>query len=68
MDEVLIALSICAADHSVAKLALEQLKKLKGCQAHSSVILSKVDEDVFKKLGIELTCEAEYQTNKLYHK
>lgn len=67
-DEVLIALSICAADHSVPKLALEQLPKLKGCQAHSTVILSKVDEQVFKRLGVHLTCEPEYQTNKLYHK
>ena len=67
-DEILIALSICAATNPTAALALEQLPKLKGCEAHSSVILSRVDENVFSKLGISLTCEPQYQTKKLYHK
>lgn len=60
MDETLIALSICAADDEVAKKALDGLSLLKGAEAHSSVILSQVDENVFKKLGINLTCEAVY--------
>ena len=60
MDETLIALSICAANDAVAKKALEGISKLKGAEAHSSVILSQVDENVFKKLGINLTCEAVY--------
>jgi len=67
-DEILIALSICAATNPTAALALEQLPKLRGCEAHSSVILSRVDENVFNKLGINLTCEPQYQTKKLYHK
>jgi len=67
-DEILIALSICAATNPTAALALEQLPKLRGCEAHSSVILSRVDENVFSKLGINLTCEPQYQTKKLYHK
>jgi uncharacterized protein (UPF0371 family) len=67
-DEILIALSICAATNPTAALALEQLPKLKDCEAHSSVILSRVDENVFKKLGVHLTCEPQYQTKKLYHK
>ncbi|AGC69016.1 hypothetical protein Cst_c20430 [Thermoclostridium stercorarium subsp. stercorarium DSM 8532] len=67
-DEVLIALSICAATNPTAALAMEQLSKLRGCEAHSTVILSKVDENVFHKLGINITCEPQYQTNKLYHK
>lgn len=66
-DEVLIALSICAVTDPVAAKALEQLHKLKGAEAHSTVILSRVDENVFKKLGINLTCEPQYQTKKLYH-
>jgi uncharacterized protein (UPF0371 family) len=66
-DEVLIALSICAATDERAKLAMEQLEKLKGLEAHSSVILSRVDENTFRKLGINLTCEPKYQTKKLYH-
>jgi uncharacterized protein (UPF0371 family) len=67
-DEVLIALSICAATNPTAALAMKQLPRLKGCEAHSSVILSRVDETVFQKLGINITCEPQYQTNKLYHK
>lgn len=66
-DEVLIALSVSAASDNVAALALEQLPKLRGTEAHSTVILSRVDENVFKKLGVNLTCEPQYQTKKLYH-
>ena len=67
-DEVLIALSICAATNPVAELALNQLAQLKDCEVHSTVILSQVDVSTFKKLGMNLTCEAVYQTKKLYHK
>ncbi len=67
MDEVLIALAICAVTAPVAAKALDQLEKLKCTEAHSTVILSRVDENVFKKLGVNLTCEPQYQTKKLYH-
>ena len=67
-DEILIALTICAATNPAAKIALNQLTKLRGTEAHSSVILSPVDSDVFRKLGINLTCEPNYQSKKLYHK
>ena len=60
-DEVLIALSICAATDRNAQLALEQIPKLRGCQAHSSVMLSTVDMKQFKKLGIQLTSEANFE-------
>ncbi len=66
-DEILIALSICAATDDVAKKALEQTHNLKGLEAHSSVILSRVDENVFRKLGVNITFEPKYQTKKLYH-
>ena len=59
-DETLIALSICAATNPMAETAMEQLRKLKGCEVHSSVILSPVDEKVFKRLGVNLTCEPKY--------
>ncbi len=68
MDEVLIALSISAATNPTAEAAMRQLDKLKGCEAHSSVILSGVDASTFRKLGMNLTCEPRYQTKKLYHK
>ena len=67
-DEVLIALSICAAEDAQAALALEQLEKLKCCEVHSTVILSSVDEKIFKKLGVNLTCEAKYETKQLFHR
>lgn len=66
-DEILIALSTCAASDEDAKRALEQLPKLKGCQVHTSVILSDVDIKTFKKLGIELTCEPVYEHKGIYH-
>ena len=66
-DEVLLALSICAATNPTAQLALEQLKKLSGSEVHSTVILSSVDMKTFNKLGINVTCEAVYQTKNLYH-
>lgn len=67
-DEILIALSICAATNPTAALAMQQLPGLRGCEAHSTVILSRVDENVFHKLGINITCEPQYQSKKLYHK
>ena len=65
-DEVLIALSSSAATSDVAKKALEQLPKLKGCQVHSSVMLSSVDRTIFQKLSVQLTCEPVYEHKKLY--
>ncbi len=59
-DEALIALSICAATDENAKLAMDQLEKLNGCEVHSTVILSPVDERTFKRLGVNLTCEPKY--------
>ena len=67
-DELLIALSICAVSDEHARQAMEQLKNLHGSEVHSSVILSQVDRNVFRKLGVNLTCEPEYQTQGLYHK
>ena len=68
-DEILIALSASAAADPNAKLAMEQLPKLKGCQAHSTVLLSSVDEKTYKKLGLQLTCEPKYEVeDRMYHK
>ncbi|MGL5437732.1 MAG: DUF1846 domain-containing protein [Lachnospiraceae bacterium] len=66
-DEILIALSMCAATDANARLALDQLPLLRGCQIHTSVMLSSVDIKIFKKLGIELTSEAVYETERIYH-
>ena len=67
-DEVLIALSISAATNPTSARALSQIEKLKGAEGHSSVILAQVDDSVFKKIGINMSCSAKYETKKLYHK
>ena len=67
VDEILIALTICAKTDENTKLALDQLDKLKGCEFHSSVILSSVDERILKQLGVNYTCEPTYEKTKLYH-
>ena len=67
-DEVLIALTISAGFDPVSAEALKHLGDLRGCEAHSTVILPQSDEAVFRKLGINITCEPKYTTKKLYHK
>ncbi len=65
-DEVLIALSVSAASDPIAQLALDQLPKLKGCQAHPSVMVGTVDMKQFKKLSIQATFEAKYEKNSVF--
>lgn len=67
-DEILIALSISAVTNPTAELAMEALASLRGSQVHSSVILSSVDEGMFKRLGMNVTFEPVYQSHTLYHK
>ena len=67
-DEVLVALSVSAASNPEAAKALSMLPELKNCEAHSTVILSAVDDNTFRRLGVTLTCDPSYQTHKLYHK
>ena len=67
-DEVLVALSVSAASDPIAAKALSMLPRLKNCEAHSTVILSAVDDNTFRRLGVNLTCDPSYQSHKLYHK
>lgn len=68
-DEILIALSGSAAENETAASALHQIPKLKGCDVHSTVILSSVDMDTLKKLGMYLTCDPVYEEeDRKYHK
>ncbi len=66
-DETLMALSICAVNNPNAKRALDRLSDLNGCELHSSVILSAIDQKTLKKLGMNLTFEPRHQTKKLYY-
>lgn len=67
-DELLIALAICAVTDENAAKTIECLGELHGCEAHSSVMLSRVDENIFKKLGVNLTCEPKQEKKRLYRK
>lgn len=67
-DEVLIALTMSAITSSYAKRAVENLSLLKGCEAHATIVLSPVDQETYRKLGLHLSCEPQYPTKKLYHK
>lgn len=66
-NEILIALSICAVTNPTAQLAYEKLSLLRGVQAHSTVMLNKNDDQLLKKLGIDVTCDAVYPSENLYY-
>lgn len=66
-EEILIALTISTTTNPMAQVAIEKLQQLKGCQAHSTTILGRNNENTFRKLGIELTCDPEYPTANLYY-
>lgn len=66
-EDILITLSICAATNPTVQLAMDKLTLLKGAQAHSTTILGKNDEQIFRKLGIDVTCDPEFPTENLYY-
>jgi len=67
LDEVLNALSICAATNPTAEKCLYQLQEIKDCQAHSSHMIPKADENALKKLGVNITCTPEFPSDDLYY-
>ena len=67
-DEILIALAISAVTNPTAKIAMEQLPKLRDTDAHATVILSETDTRILKKLGVRITTEPTYETERLYRK
>ena len=56
-DEVLVTLSILSLLDDNCRRALDCIPLLKGCQAHTTVMTSEVDNKIFKKLGVGLTNE-----------
>lgn len=66
-EEILIALSICAATNPTAQVAMGKLALLKDCKAHSTTILSTTDEQTFRKLGIDITSDPEFSSESLYY-
>ena len=67
-DEVLIALCVSALTNPIAGMAQQQLPRLKGCGAHFTVVLSDVDEKLYRRLGMHVSYEAKYERQRLYHK
>ncbi len=68
IDELLITLAICAVTDKNAASTIECIDKLHGLEAHSTVVLSRVDEQQFRRLGVNLTCSPVYETKKIYRK
>ena len=67
-DETLMALSITSATSPVAACVLTGLEELRGCDAFFSVIISAADEELLKKLGINVCCEPKYERAGIYHR
>ena len=67
-DEVLIALAISGLTNPLAAMVQAQLKNLRGCEAHFSVIISEEDAKLYKRLGINVSCQPKYEVKSLYHK
>ena len=67
-DEVLIALAISGLTNPLAAMVQAQLKNLRGCDAHFSVVISEEDAKLYKRLGINVSCEPRYEVKSLYHK
>ena len=67
LEEVLIALSICAVTNTMAEKALSKIDLLKNCKAHSTTIISLTDEQMFAKLGIQITCDPVFANTNLYY-
>lgn len=66
-EEILIALSICAATNPMAQVAMNKLPELRGCQAHSTTILSVTDDQTLQKLGVDVTADPEYASESLFY-
>ena len=66
-DETLIALSISSATNPLAEQVIAATSALRGCTAYFSVIISRTDEAVYKKLGINVCCEPKFERGTYYH-
>lgn len=67
LEEVILALSICGATNPAANCSIEALSKLRQCQAHSTTILQPGDEKIFRKLGLQYTCDPIFSSSQLFY-
>ena len=66
LDETLVALAISSTANPVARLAMEHLNALAGCEVHMTHIPPPGDETGLRHLGVNLTCEPRFATEKLF--
>jgi uncharacterized protein (UPF0371 family) len=67
-DETLLALSVSSVSNPLAAELINNLDKLRGCDAYFSVIISAADEKLYRTLGINVCCEPKYEQHRYYHK
>jgi len=67
IEEVLIALSISSNTQEVSQKAYDKLSELRSCEVHCTVILSQADESMFRRLGINFTCDSQFATKDLFY-
>jgi uncharacterized protein (UPF0371 family) len=67
LADTLIALSLCAATNPTVELAMRSLTELSACEAHSTVMLGSSDEEMMRRLGLNFTCDAKFESNTLYN-
>ncbi len=66
LEETLIALSISAMTNPAAQLALDRLPDLRGCEMHSTHMPTRGDEEGLRRLGINVTSDAEFSSKNLF--
>ena len=67
-DETLLALAVSSRGNAIAAQLMDSINKLKGCDAHFSVIISPTDENLYRTLGINVSCEPKFEQRRFYHK
>lgn len=67
LQDVLTAVSICAATNPTAKYVISKINELKYCDAHSTHMIPLSEEKMYKDLGVYITCDAEFPSKDLYY-
>ena len=66
LEETLIALSISSTTNPTAHQAMLQLPRLRGCELHLTHLPTPGDERGLRRLGVHLTCDPSFATDKLF--
>jgi len=66
LEETLIALSISADFNPSAKVAMEKLSELQGCEMHSTHIPTPGDQAGLRMLGLYITSDPNFSSKSLF--